>query len=133
MNNRQPTDAELEILQVLWRNGPATVRRVNDILNNQRKVGYTTTLKMMQIMTEKKMLKRNADKRSHVYSPVIKESVAQDLMLSKLMKSAFGGSALKLVVSALGNGGTSKKELDKIREFLDRMEERQGGGHGPGE
>ena len=133
MNNRQPTDAELEILQVLWRNGPATVRRVNDILNEQRKVGYTTTLKMMQIMTEKKMLKRNADKRSHVYSPVIKESVAQDLMLNKLMKSAFGGSALKLVVSALGNGKTSKKELDKIREFLDRVEERHGGEHGPGE
>lgn len=131
MNNRQPTDAELEILQVLWRNGPATVRRVNDILNNQRKVGYTTTLKMMQIMTEKKLLKRNADKRSHIYAPVIRESVAQGLMLDKLVKSAFGGSALKLVVSALGNGRTSKRELQEIRELLDRMEKGPGEDHDP--
>lgn len=131
MNNRQPTDAELEILQVLWRNGPATVRRVNDILNTRRKVGYTTTLKMMQLMTEKKLLKRNADKRSHVYAPVIKESVAQNLMLDKLVKSAFGGSALKLVVSALGNGRTSKRELREIRDLLDRMDEHRGGGHDP--
>jgi len=133
MKNRQPTDAELEILQVLWRHGPATVRQVNDILNEQRKVGYTTTLKMMQIMTEKQILKRNEDRRSHLYSPKIHETDAQNLMLNKLLKSAFGGSALKLVVSALGNGKTSKKELQKIREFLDRMETQQGGRHGAGE
>jgi len=125
--NRKPTDAELEILQVLWQRGPSTVRAVNEALNRERNVGYTTTLKMMQLMTEKKMLSRNEEKRSHLYTPLIDQADAQNLLVDKLVKSAFGGSALKLVVSALGNVDTSKKELEKIRVLLDEIETQKGG------
>ena len=133
MKKQKPTDAELEILHVLWANGPSTVRQVNETLNLNRKIGYTTTLKMMQLMTDKNMLSRNEDNRSHLYTPRIKESDAQNLLLNKLVKSAFGGSAVKLVMSALGNVETSRNELEKIRDLLDHMEARQGGTHDPGE
>lgn len=123
---RKPTDAELEILQILWEIGPSTVRRVNDELNRIRKIGYTTTLKMMQIMLEKGMLSRNEDQRSHMYSALLNEKETQNLLLNKLVASAFGGSALKLVVSALGSGKTSKKELAKIKDFIDAIESRRG-------
>lgn len=122
----KPTDAELEILQILWMMGPCTVRLVNDELNKNRKIGYTTTLKMMQIMLDKGMLSRNEENRSHLYSALLNEKDTQNLLLNRLVKSAFGGSALKLVVSALGNGKTSKTELAKIKDFIDAIEERQG-------
>jgi predicted transcriptional regulator len=125
--NRKPTDAELEILQVLWRQGPSTVRQVNEALNRERNVGYTTTLKMMQLMAEKEMLSRDETRRSHLYAPLVQESDAQNLLVDKLVKSAFGGSAVKLVVSALGNVKTSEKELEKIRALLDDIEARKGG------
>lgn len=133
MKNQKPTDAELEILQVLWRQGPSTVRQVNDVLNRTRRIGYTTTLKMMQLMTDKHMLGRNEEKRSHLYTPLIRESDTQNLLLDKLVKSAFGGSAVNLVMSALGNAETSKKELEKLRDLLDHIEAQAGGDHGPGE
>jgi BlaI family penicillinase repressor len=122
----KPTDAELEILQILWEMGPGTVRQVNDELNRIRKIGYTTTLKMMQIMLDKGMLSRNEDQRSHLYSALLKEKETQNLLLNKLVTSAFGGSALKLVVSALGNGKTSRNELAKIKNFIEAIESRQG-------
>jgi len=123
---RKPTDAELEILQILWEKGPGTVRLVNDELNRIRKIGYTTTLKMMQIMLDKGMLSRNEEQRSHRYSALLTEKETQNLLLNKLVTSAFGGSALKLVVSALGTGKTSKTELAKIKDFIDAIESRQG-------
>jgi BlaI family penicillinase repressor len=118
----KPTDAELEILEILWRKGPCTVRFVNSELNSKRRVGYTTTLKMMQIMLDKGILSRNQEKRSHLYSALLDEKDTQNLLLNRLVKSAFGGSALKLVVSALGNGKTSKTELAKIKKFIDEIE-----------
>jgi predicted transcriptional regulator len=122
----KPTEAELEILQILWRSGPVTVRFVNDELNKKRRIGYTTTLKMMQIMLEKGMLSRNEENRSHLYSPLLNENDTQNFLLNRLVKSAFGGSALKLVVSALGNGKTSKTELDEIKKFIDAIENGKG-------
>jgi BlaI family penicillinase repressor len=122
----KPTAAELEILQILWRNGPSTVRFVNDELNKERRVGYTTTLKMMQIMLDKGILNRNEENRSHLYSALIGEKDTQNLLLNRLVKSAFGGSALKLVVSALGNGKTSKTELAKIKKFISDIEAGKG-------
>jgi predicted transcriptional regulator len=123
---RNPTDAELEILQILWKEEPCTVRIVNDLLNEIRKIGYTTTLKMMQIMHEKGILSRDEKNRSHLYSARIKESETQHQLLNKLVKSAFGGSALKLVVSALGNQETSEEEITKIKKFLDSVQNNAG-------
>lgn len=126
LKSLKPTEAELEILQILWRNGPCTVRSINDELNRKRRVGYTTTLKMMQLMLDKGMLSRNQEKRSHLYSAVLDEKDTQNLLLKRLVKSAFGGSALKLVVSALGNGKTSKTELAEIKKFIADMEAKKG-------
>lgn len=118
----KPTEAELEVLQVLWRHGPGTVRFVNDQLNEQRKVGYTTTLKIMQNMFDKKMLKRDASHRSHLYKPALKENDTQRMLLDRFLHTAFGGSAMKLVLQALGNHNASKEEISQIRELLDDLE-----------
>ena len=118
----KPTEAELEILQVLWGNGPGTVRFVNDRLNEQRKVGYTTTLKIMQNMFDKKMLKRDTSHRSHLYKPALKENDTQRMLLDRFLTTAFGGSAMKLVLQALGNHNASKEEISQIRELLDNLE-----------
>ncbi len=119
----RPTEAELEILQVLWQSGPATVRLVNDRLNEKRPVGYTTTLKMMQIMHDKGLLRRDERQRSHLYSPVIKERETQQILLNRFLESAFGGSAARLVMQALGNHQASREEIARIRAFLDQLEE----------
>ena len=121
----QPTDSELEILQVLWENGPSNVRAVNNRLNERRSVGYTTTLKIMQIMTEKGILSRRKKERTHIYSPVLKESETQSLLVNKLLKNAFGGSAGKLVMQALGNNKTSAEELKLIKEIIKNLEKKQ--------
>jgi predicted transcriptional regulator len=118
----KPTEAELDTLRILWEHGPCTVRFVNDKLNEKKEVGYTTTLKIMQIMFEKNLLKRDESKRSHLYSPTLKEKETQSLLLDKFLQSAFGGSAMKLVMQALGNHKASKDEISRIREFLDNLE-----------
>ncbi len=118
----KPTNAELEILQILWSEGPSTVKVINDRLSEKKEVRYTTTLKLMQIMLEKGLLKRNEQNRSHIYVPTIQENETQKLLLNKLMETAFGGSAMKLVMQALGNGKTSKEEIDQIREYLKKIE-----------
>lgn len=118
----KPTESELEILQVLWQHGPGTVRFVNDKLNEKKKVGYTTTLKLMQLMVEKRILKRDEKTRSHLYRPAVKEKETQNLLLDRFLETAFGGSALKLVMQALGNHKTSKEEITRIRELLDSLE-----------
>ncbi len=119
---QRPTEAELEILRVLWQNGPATVRLVNDNLNEKKKTGYTTTLKMMQLMYEKGILDRDTHTRSHLYSALVKENETQELLLNRFLETAFGGSAMKLVMQALGNHQTSKEEILQIRELLDTLE-----------
>ncbi len=118
----RPTESELEILEILWRHGPAPVRFVNERLNERRRVGYTTTLKIMQIMAEKGLLQRNEERRSHVYTALARESETQRALLDRLLASAFGGSAMKLVMQALGTHRASAEEISRIREFLDHIE-----------
>lgn len=123
----KPTDSELAILQVLWENQPCSVRFVNDKLNEQRaagskKIGYTTTLKMMQLMTEKGMLDRKIEGRKHTYTSVVQQSETQSVLLDDFLQSTFGGSAMKLVMQALGNHETSKEELDKIKDLINKIE-----------
>jgi predicted transcriptional regulator len=119
----KPTEAELEILQILWKQGPSTVRTINDLLNSERPVGYTTTLKTMQIMHEKGLLKRDDRSRSHIYSPMMKEKESKSLLLERFLKTTFGGSALKLVMHALGNHKASTEELSQIRDYLKSLDQ----------
>jgi predicted transcriptional regulator len=118
----KPTGAELEILQILWQQGPSTVRFINDTLNKKKEVGYTTTLKIMQIMAEKKLVNRDVTNRSHIYSVAYKQIETQKALTDKLLETAFSGSASKLVMQALGGRKTTQKEIDEIRKFLDSIE-----------
>lgn len=118
----KPTDSELEVLQVLWENGPVTVRNVNDKLNEKREIGYTTTLKIMQIMTEKRLVSRDTNSRTHIYSANVPEADTQKKLLEKFVDSTFKGSAKKLVMQALGNHKTSKDELDEIKALIQKIE-----------
>ncbi len=123
----KPTDSELEIMQVLWEKGPLTVREVNDYLNNERRVGYTTTLKIMQIMTDKGILTRNTTRRSHVYSPVLKPEEVQTTILDHVIRTAFLGNTSNLVLRALGQSKASVEEMEEIKTMLDEMEKRNYG------
>jgi predicted transcriptional regulator len=123
----RPTAAELEILNVIWTHGPSTVRFVNGQLNEGKApesdaVGYTTTLKIMQIMAEKGLLKRDESQRSHLYGSAVAQGQVQKQLLDRLLDQAFGGSALKLVMQALGGRRATSEEITRIRELLDRME-----------
>ena len=120
--NGRPTAAELEILNVIWTHGPSTVRFVNDQLNLDKDVGYTTTLKIMQVMAEKGLLKRDESQRSHLYGATAPQGEVQKLLLDRLLEQAFGGSALKLVMQALGGHKATPEEINRIRELLDKME-----------
>ncbi|OGX90251.1 MULTISPECIES: BlaI/MecI/CopY family transcriptional regulator [Hymenobacter] len=120
----KPTDSELEILHVLWTHGPATVRAVNDELGQRRQaeVGYTTTLKLLQLMLDKGLVRRDDEGRSHVYRAAVREQDTQNLLLDKFVAATFGGSALKLVMQALGNRQTSADELAQLRRLLNDIE-----------
>ena len=122
---QKPTDAELEILQVLWAHGPSSVRFVNDLLNTQREIGYTTTLKLMQIMVDKKLAKRNTDARTHIYQANVSEADTQSKLLENFLDTAFRGSATKLVMQALGNHQTSPTELAAIKALIAKIEDQQ--------
>ena len=123
----KPTEAELEIMQILWENGPLTVRKVNDLLNENRRVGYTTTLKIMQIMLEKGLLTRDADHRSHVYSPALQPGEVQHTIMDHVLRTVFKGSRTSMVLQALGNHSASEEELDEIRRLIEKMEEKGNG------
>lgn len=117
----EPTRSELEILQVLWQYGPSTVRFVNDKLNEEkREVNYTSTLKLMQIMVEKGILKRDESTMKHVYEPAQEEQKTKSYLLDRFVDSMFQGSASSLMMQLLGNKKTSKKELEKIRQLLEK-------------
>ena len=118
----RPTPAELEILKVLWERGPSTVREVQEALERRRPTGYTTVLKFLQIMTEKKLVARDEAARSHVFSARLAEHQTQRQLVGDLLERAFGGSALKLVMHALSSRKASREELARIRELLDEME-----------
>ncbi|NJL13315.1 MAG: BlaI/MecI/CopY family transcriptional regulator [Microscillaceae bacterium] len=122
----KPTEAELEILRVLWQKGPATVRFVHEALNAQRpedqQIGYTTTLKMMQLMTDKGLLNRDASQRTHIFKAELSEEATQKSLVERLLDTAFGGSAKKLVMQALGQSKTSRAELEEIKKLIQDME-----------
>ena len=117
----RPTDRELTILRILWNNGPSTVRQVNEAMNKDENTGYTTTLKLMQIMTEKGLLIRDESHRQHVYKPAFTEERTQKQLVGDLLERAFSGSAEKLVMRALSAKKVSPKELAKIRKMLDEF------------
>lgn len=116
-----PTTAELEILQVLWEHGPSTVGFVNEKLNEKKKVGYTTTLKLMQIMAEKELVLRDKSRRAHVYSVGVSSEQTEKQLVSGLIDRAFRGSASRLVMQALSTRKASEEELDEIRRLLDEI------------
>lgn len=118
----RPTDAELAILNVLWERGPSTVREVHETLTRTHDSGYTTVLKLMQIMTEKGLVVRDESQRAHVYAPSASAQKTQRQLLGDLIDRAFGGSPAKLVMQALSETKTSREELSAIRQMLDEME-----------
>ena len=121
--NRKPTEAELAILDVIWERGSATVREVYQVLNEHRKTGYTTVLKLMQIMREKGILKRDESVRPQIYRPAHPRKKTQKMLLKDLLNRAFQGSAGSLVLQALSMERSTPEELREIRELLDKLEE----------
>ena len=122
----EPTKSELEILQVLWSQGPSTVRIVNTLLNEQkREVQYTSTLKLMQIMTEKGLLNRDESQMKHVYAAAVEETKTKALLLDRFVGTLFNGSPSSLMLQLLGNKKTSKKELEKIRELIKKLDTKE--------
>ena len=120
----RPTDAELAILRGLWERGPSTVRDVTVALQKERGTGYTTALKLMQIMTEKGLVQRNDSQRTHVYEAVAAAEVTQKQLVTDLLERAFGGSAQQLVMQALSSKKASSAELVEIRKLIDEMQKK---------
>jgi BlaI family transcriptional regulator, penicillinase repressor len=121
----EPTKSELEILQVLWKHGPSTVRFVNDKLNEQKRaVQYTSTLKLMQIMAEKEILKRDESNMKHIYSPALEEQKTKSFLLDRFVDSMYDGSASNLMMQLLGNKKASKKELEAIKDLLNKLDKK---------
>ncbi|HET6253426.1 MAG TPA: BlaI/MecI/CopY family transcriptional regulator [Puia sp.] len=120
----EPTRAQLEILQVLWKHGPSTVRFVNDQLNRQKQsLSYTSTLKLMQIMHEKGMLQRDESSMTHIYSTRLEEGKTKGVVLRKFVDAMYNGSVKSLMLELLGNQETSNKDWDKIKDLLNRLDE----------
>jgi predicted transcriptional regulator len=117
-----PTDKELQILSILWKNGPSTVRQINKIMNRSENTGYTTTLKLMQIMIEKSLLKRDESSKTHIYLPLHSESVIQEEVIGNLLDRAFAGSVGKLVLRVLTSKKISQEELAKIKNMINQKE-----------
>lgn len=121
--NILPTKTEMDVLQILWENGPSTVRFVHDKLNEQKAaVIYTSTLKLMQVMKEKGMLDRDETNMKHIYSPLLQEDKVKGNLLGRFVDSMFNGSASNLMVALLGNDKTSAEELKKMKELLQKMD-----------
>ncbi len=118
----KPTDSELEILKVLWKKGPSSVREVNEFLSKDKDIGYTTTLKFMQIMHDKGFLDRDTSKRSHIYFSLVKEKDTKGSLLNNFMDAAYEGSASQLILQALGNSQMSKEELHEIKALISKIE-----------
>jgi BlaI family transcriptional regulator, penicillinase repressor len=121
---QEPTKAELEILTVLWEHGPSTVRFVNDKLNELRDVNYTSTLKLMQIMADKGIVKRDERQMKHIYHVAEEEQKTKSQLLDKFVDSVYQGSAGKLVMQLLGNKKASKKDIASIKEILDKLDKK---------
>ncbi len=122
----KPTNSELEILQIIWRQGAVTVREVNEELSREKgmDIGYTTTLKLMQIMHEKGLLERETSSRTHVYKALASQVKTSQSLLDSLIDNVFNGSAAQLVMQALSNKKSSKKEIDMIKKYLDELDQK---------
>ena len=117
----KPTESELSILRVLWDRGDSTVREVHEILSEHKDAGYTTTLKLMQIMFEKGIVKRDDSSKTHIYRANISKENTQQQLVGKMINSLFGGSSTQLVMQALGNHVPNKAELEEIQQLLDNL------------
>lgn len=117
-----PTQSELEILQILWNLGEATVQTVNNKISEIKPVGYTTSLKMLQIMHKKELLGRKKEGKSHIYFPLVQENNTKSTLIKRLVTSAFGGSNAQLITQLLGGQEISQDELQEIKDFLTDME-----------
>lgn len=117
----KPTESELEILQALWARGLATVREVHEELAKTKDVGYTTTLKLMQIMHEKGLVKRDDSMRTHIYQAAVNKEKTQKHLLGKMIDNLFGGSPTQLVIQALGEHKASPEEIEKIQALLNNL------------
>ncbi len=125
MQQQIPTDSELEVLQIIWAHGAQTVRFVNDEQNKQRDVGYTTTLKIMQIMLDKGLLTRDIVERSHIYSAAVAQTDTQSQLLREFVDATFKGDSVSLVMRALGEGSTSPEDLAQIKALIADIEKGQ--------
>lgn len=122
--NLKPTESELEILQILWERELSTVREVHEEISKTKETGYTTTLKLMQIMFEKKLVTRDDSAKTHFYKPAISRQKTQKQFLDRMIDGLFSGSSTQLVLQALGNQKASKDELDEIQKYLDDLKNR---------
>jgi len=119
-----PTQAELEILNILWEQGECRVQDVHERLNKIRPIGYTSTLKSMQVMAQKGLLNRRLDGRSHVYFPAVPEETTKNKLLTRFIDNTFRGSKSQLLVQLLGNSKVSQEEIDEIKAFLNQIEDK---------
>lgn len=119
--NKKPTESELEILQILWEQESSTVRDVHEVLSKTKETGYTTTLKLMQIMFEKKLVTRDDSAKTHIYKAAVSKQSTQKQFVDKMINGLFSGSATQLVLQALGNQKASKNELEEIQKYLDDL------------
>lgn len=117
----KPTESELEILQILWEKGDSTVRDVHEILEKSKDAGYTTTLKLMQIMHEKGLVTRDTSSKTHIYQSKVNQQKTQQHLLNKMIDNVFNGSASRLVMQALGNHKASQEEINSIKKYLDEL------------
>ena len=121
----KPTEGELEILQILWRYGPCTVKRVNEIMNEKKEVGYTTSLKMLQIMIEKGFCLREAEGKLHIYKAAIKEQQVKKSYVRDMVDQVFEGSPMEMVVQTLGNYKASAQEISELKKLIKDLENNQ--------
>ncbi len=119
---KKPTEAELEVLQILWQHGPCSVRFVNTALSQNREVGYTTTLKMMQVMTEKGLLTRDTAQRTHLYQAAVKEEAIKANLVDKMVDTVFQGSPLQLAIQALGHSKAKGEDLEALKAIIQQLE-----------
>jgi predicted transcriptional regulator len=124
-SHRKPTEAELELLRVIWARGPSTVRQIHTVLERTKAKGYTTVLKTLQIMTDKGLVVRNESDRTHVYRARLTEHQTQRQLVRDLVERAFGGSAAKLMLQVLGSAEASAEELAAVQTLLDGLKKRR--------
>jgi len=121
----KPTESELEILQIIWEKGQCSVRDVHDVLEKTKDAGYTTTLKLMQIMHDKGLVERDTSAKTHLYKAIITREQAQNTAVNKILSTVFNGSSSQLIMQVLSSQPSSKEELDMIKDYLNQLENKQ--------